>query len=314
MECRRSVACLLLPLFATALCMAACSKSDTKDDSTGGTGTQPSKIAVYVVNYPLEYFADRIGGGDVEVMFPAPSDGDPAFWIPDAETIVAYQKADLILLNGATYAKWVDKVSLPESKRVDTSAGFADRYIVIEDAVAHSHGPGGEHAHAGTAFTTWIDFSQAVQQARTITDALGRLRPSRRAAFEENFAALEKDLLSLEEDINTVVADKRDQPLLASHPVYQYFARRYKLHIESVTWEPEEVPDEGHWRELETIVESHPAKWMIWEGDPHPKSVKRLSEMGIGSVVFDPCGNTPEDGDFMNVMRGNIENLRSAFE
>ena len=79
---------------------------------------------IYVVNYPLKYFAERIDGDKIAVKFPAPLDEDPAFWMPDAKTIRAYQQADLIILNGVGYEKWVSKVSLPESKKVDTSKGF----------------------------------------------------------------------------------------------------------------------------------------------------------------------------------------------
>ena len=32
---------------------------------------------VYVVNYPLAYFAERIGGGQIEAVFPASDDGGP---------------------------------------------------------------------------------------------------------------------------------------------------------------------------------------------------------------------------------------------
>ena len=74
------------------------------------------KLTVYTVNYPLKYFAERIGGEYVEVVFPAPADVDPAYWLPDRETVSDYQKADIILLNGAHYAKWVEKVTLPGSR------------------------------------------------------------------------------------------------------------------------------------------------------------------------------------------------------
>ena len=103
----------------------------------------PGRPLVYTVNYPLQYFAERVGGGAVEVRFPAPADVDPAFWTPDAETIVAYQNADLILLNGASYAKWIAHATLPPSKLVDTSASFKDRYLKIEGTVSHAHGPEG---------------------------------------------------------------------------------------------------------------------------------------------------------------------------
>ena len=71
------------------------------------------QLTVYVVNYPLQYFAERIGGEHINVVFPAPANVDPAYWMPDAPTIAAYQQADLILLNGARYAKWINKVTLP---------------------------------------------------------------------------------------------------------------------------------------------------------------------------------------------------------
>jgi zinc transport system substrate-binding protein len=35
--------------------------------------------------------------------------------------------------------------------------------------------------------------------------------------------------------------------------------------------------------------------------------------VGIQSLVFDPCGNTPESGDFMTVMNANVEALEKAF-
>ena len=79
------------------------------------------KLTIYTVNYTLTYFAERIGGDLVNVIFPAPSGIDPAFWTPDTATVRKYQKADMIILNGAGYEKWTKKVSLPMLRIVDTS-------------------------------------------------------------------------------------------------------------------------------------------------------------------------------------------------
>ena len=153
-----------------------------------GSRARPTRepVVVYVTNYPLKYFAERIGGEQVEVHFPAPPDEDPAYWMPDPETISKYQQADLILLNGAGYEKWVDAVSLPKSKLCHTSAEFASDYIALEDAGTHSHGPEGEHAHGGTAFTTWLDPTLAVKQADAIRASLSKTPtgPSGRTAGE----------------------------------------------------------------------------------------------------------------------------------
>ncbi|MBW1743747.1 MAG: zinc ABC transporter substrate-binding protein [Deltaproteobacteria bacterium] len=110
------------------------------------------------------------------------------------------------------------------------------------------------------------------------------------------------------------VSKNRSKPLIASHPVYDYFSRRYGLNIESVHWEPDEVPTDEQWIELQGILKDHPAAWMIWEGEPSPPSAAKLKSMGINSLVFDPCGNVPEQGDFLSVMQQNAENLKAAFQ
>jgi len=272
------------------------------------------RLTVYTVNYPLQYFAQRIAGDHADVIFPAPADEDPAFWQPSVDIIAGYQQADLILLNGAGYAKWINRVSLPRGKQVDTSAGFHDDYIHVEEGVTHSHGPGGDHSHSGTAFTTWLDFRQAAEQARVIADAMSRQRPELETDFSRNLAVLEAELLELDQQIQATVAAKPELSLLASHPVYQYFQRRYGLKLQSVMWEPGEVPDEAAWSGLEHTLKEHPAQWMIWEGEPEPGSVQRLRNLGVGSRVFDPAGNRPQDGDFLDVMQQNVKNLQQVFK
>jgi len=123
-----------------------------------------------------------------------------------------------------------------------------------------------------------------------------------------------EDLRVLDTEINKMAQGNSKVPLVASHPVYQYFARRYGLNIKAVMWEPDVFPDEQMWTQLKEIVKEHPANWMIWEGKPLQKSVAKLKEMGIESVVFDPCGNRPDSGDFISVMKNNAANLQRIFK
>ena len=273
-----------------------------------------NNLTIYTVNYPLFYFAERIGGEHVQVVFPASGDEDPAFWTPSIDTVRQYQKADLIFLNGAGYAKWTRKVSLPMLRIVDTSNSFKDKLIHIETNVTHSHGPGGDHSHGSAAFTTWLDFSQAVRQAKTIEKALSRKMPEQSNLFRKNYAALEKDLSALDQEMKWVIASKREKLLLTSHPVYDYLQRRYSLNLKNVHWEPDSEISFKQWNELKDVLLDHPAKWMIWEEDPMKKAVEKLQESGINSLVFDPCGNRPDKGDFLTVMQANIENLRRAYK
>ncbi len=295
-------------LFACARSEPAPEALEAEDRSTAET----APITVFVVNYPLLYFAERIGGDQVEVTFPAPADVDPADWSPDPDTVAAYQRADLILLNGAGYAGWVERASLPTSKLVDTSAAFRDRLIPLEERVAHTHGPEGERSHKGTASTTWLDPTLAVEQARSIADAFTRARPTQREAFQAGFGALEADLHGLDGRLAAVAESLAGQPLLFSHPVYQYFVRRYSLNGRSLHWEPDQLPDEAMWRAFEELLASHQARWMIWEGEPGEETATRLDAAGLSSLVYETCANVPEDGDFLATMRQNLAALESA--
>ena len=266
---------------------------------------------IYVVNYPLQYFAERIAGDHATVVFPAPSDVDPAFWQPSVDDVLAYQQADVIFLNGANYAKWLSRVTLPRVKLVDTSAARGERLIAIADQVRHQHGPAGEHSHAGIAFTTWLDVDFAVAQAQVIAAELSARWPRHNATFAANFAQLQDELQTIDQAFADVVQQDALPVLLASHPVYQYFARRYGLDIESVTWEPDVLPGERDWQQLRIRLDRRPARFMLWEAMPLPATIEGLSELRITSVVVSPCGNRPLSGDFMTVMRGNVDALRS---
>ncbi len=300
----------LLKMFACVLAAAACTQSEPPTEAIEAGKGLPQ---VYTVNYPLAYFAERISGESVTVVFPAPPDVDPAFWSPAAETIADYQRADLVLLNGAGYAAWIQRATLSQSRLVDTSAALADRLIPVDDTVTHSHGPGGDHSHQAAAFTTWLDMNFAVGQARAVFDALVRLRPENESVFHERLSDLEKDLGELDKRLQDVAERIGDRPLVFSHPVYQYLVRGYGLNGRSVHWEPGELPGNDQWRELSELLTARAATWMIWEDEPLPDTVNRLEGLGIKSLVFRPCGNRPAEGSLVSVMLDNVAALEQAF-
>ena len=271
-----------------------------------------SQLTVYTVNYPLAYMAERIGGADVQVVFPVPPDTDPAYWTPDIKTIVQYQKADLILINGAGYADWLSKVSLPKSRIVNTTKAVKKRYIPIQGAMTHSHGPEGAHSHEGTAFTTWLDLDIATRQAEAIARVLIRKIPEQKENIEQNLSGLKKDLKKLDDALLTLGKTYQTTPLIGSHPVYQYLANRYGLNIKSVHWEPDQHPTSEQLSELEVLMETHQAPIMLWEDDPQDSIKQVLEELPIAVVVFNPCGNSSEEGNFIQVMQNNVKRLENT--
>ena len=134
------------------------------------------------------------------------------------------------------------------------------------------------------------------------------------ATLDKNHADLRDELMALDAAIKNMVAGKEGIPLIGSHPVYDYMARRYGLNIRTVHWEPDRMPDAEAWAELAALRRAHPAAWMIWEAEPLPETAAKLEAIGMRSIVFDPSGNRPQTGDFMDAMRANVSALGVAFD
>lgn len=282
--------------------LTACQPARDVKTSTSAAGTGPA--AVYAVNYPLAWMGERIGGDDVSVLFPAPDDVDPAHWQPSPETILDYQAADLVLLNGAGYAAWIQFAALSPGKLVDTSRDLSARFVQAGQ-VTHSHGPGGDHDHGNFASHTWLDPTFAAAQAHAVADALA---PNVSAA-ETRLENLEADLAHLDVRLATAFTGWSDAGVLYSHPVYQYLDGRYRLNGWSVSWEPDEEPGEAEWQRLAQRLRKQPASVMLWEDEPLRTTEARLGELGVASVVFKTGAARPVAGDYLTLMQQNIERL-----
>jgi zinc transport system substrate-binding protein len=296
---------------AVAALLLACSPAHENPSPEPAVSEAEGRLTLYTVNYPLKYLAERIGGEIVTAVFPAPPGIDPAYWSPEPEQVAAYQGADLILLNGAGYAAWVDRASFLRRQLIDTSAGFRDRLLPLDEASIHTHGPEGDHSHSGTSFTTWLDPTLALEHARVIADALVDLRPDRAEAFEQNLRALEEDLSRLDQRLEQVAQRLGESPLVFSHPVYAYLEQRYRLNGRSLHWEPDRVPDAELWQEFASLLETHPAQLMIWEAPPEAETQHRLAALGVAIAVYAPSAQPPDTGDWLTAMQSNVAALET---
>ncbi len=276
-----------------------------------GAAAAQEKPVVAAVNYPLAWMAERLGGGSVEVLYPVPEGRDPSFWRPGLSDIAAIQQADVIALNGAGFAAWIARTSLPRSRVVDTSAAFADAYIATE-SITHSHGADGAHSHTGTASYTWLDFAQAARQAEALSAAMQRRLPDLRDPVAEALQTLVSDLETLDAEARTALAGLQGTTILATHPRYQYFARAYGLDIAALDWEAGATPDEAQWQDLERKAQDTGASLLIWEAAPPQEALDRAGSLNLRSVVVAPLAGRPASGDFLSVMRSQIAALAGA--
>ncbi|MGF1446016.1 MAG: metal ABC transporter substrate-binding protein [Pikeienuella sp.] len=272
-----------------------------------GPASADRALTVFAVNAPLADMAARLAGDRAQIAFPVPKGRDPAFWRPAIADITAAQRADLVLLNGAGYAAWTTKATLPRGRLVDTSIAFADRLIETE-TITHSHGSEGAHSHIGRATHVWLDFAQARAQADAIAAALIRRMPEAQAEIAASLAALTADLDALDVEAQAIGARLAGVPLLASHPRYQYFARAYGMTIDSVAWDPQTPPEAQDWAELDALRARSGAGAMLWERVPAAETAAELAARGLEVILFEPGGDRGAV-PFIERMRGNLTRL-----
>lgn len=282
--------------------LASCQKATETQPSAGG-----GQDIVLTTFYPTTYFAQRIAGEHLTVACPLPDGADPIFWMPDADAMGKYQAADLILLNGASFEQWVDKVSLPSSRVVDTSSVLGDQLVRYRKATTHRHGPEGEHTHEGIDGHTWVDPLNALGQAEVIAKALTKRWPQHSEAFASGLAGLESDLRALDKRFQAFAKAWGNRLLLASHPAYNYLAKRYGFEIANMDLDPKQV-DAASYEEMKF----HNAPALLWESAPTDEIAARVSALGMRNILVSPCEGNPGDGqDYLSVMRANLDRLES---
>jgi zinc transport system substrate-binding protein len=264
---------------------------------------------IVVVNNPLLYFTQRLIANEIDVRLLVPPGVDPAAWQPTALDVLQLQGAELLLLNGAGYSSWLDKVSISPRKIVITSENAKNRWLELPGQVTHSHGPGTEHAHGDYAITTWMDMSLAGKQAQAIADALQKRWPRLADAVAVRLQDLITDIDALDQGYQAQARRLAHRDIIYSHPVYQYFERRYQLPGHSLHWEPDVMPSDEQWIELQAILSA--SSLFIWEGDPDTAISVRMAAQALAFAVVDPAANTSAE-DWLSIQQGNLTRLSNV--
>ncbi len=296
---------VLTPVLLIAL-VGGCGKEDAKEKAATLKSAE-----IIAVNYPLYYFTQTLAADLATVTLPAPAGTDPAEWNPSADEALKMQQADLVILNGAGYSNWLDKVSLTNSKLIDTSAAFRDEFIALDQQTTHSHGPEAEHSHSGYAFTTWMDIGLAKLQVHSVALALEKNWPEDTKAIAQRENVLIEKLSALDDAYKKQAALLAGRMIIYSHPVYQYFERRYQLPGHSLHWEPDQQPSGRQWSELERLINNSSDALFVWEDFPSDVTMERLNAMNIQIVVIRPAANK-SDKDWYSEQEENIRRLNEC--
>ncbi len=328
-----NVAAICLLWMVICVFPAGCkeSKSTSSGSATSGgavnDATQREPV-VYTTFHPMTYFTQRIGGDAIEVICPLPTDADPIHWNPNAETVTAYQSADLIIANGAVFEKWMLTAVLPASRIIETAFELPGGFIEYA-TTTHTHGMNGDHTHDGIDGHTWVAPTLAIHQAKAILHALQSRWPRHANEFEANFHELVQDLRELHSSLMQLTKQVEQVELWASHPAYNYLARELKWSIHNLDVDPAQSLSEEEMVDVQERVASANAtlapsrrRILLWEAEPTSELKATLTAaLGFEHVVFEPVEHAsinadglPSATDYLQRMQANVERLRTELQ
>lgn len=295
-------------LIAAAL-ITAC---DAPKPEVPAASTTAPKLDVRALSFPAEWLVRRIAGDAVTLTTVCPPGEDPPTWQPGADLVADLAHADLLVANGANYEAWLTTVSLPNARLLRAADGLD---VITLPGVTHSHGQQGSHSHAGLDPHTWGDPILFKQEAQLVHDRLVSLDPDHTAAFDAGMATLATDLDALDKELAQALAPAKGRRLAASHPAFNYLARRYGLDLTSFGLDPEGAADADAAAAVSAWVATagaHPL--LLWEAPPSDVAVAALPT-AVRHVQVDPLEQPGPDGvyDYLARSRTNAAVFAGLF-
>lgn len=186
----------------------------------------------YAAIPPQGCLVSRIGGEFVEARVLVGDGQSPHTWEPNPRQVSELARSSVYFLSGMGFEENLLKrlrSAFPDLPTVDLNRGIA--LLPMEEHESeeghrhdgHDHGPGEPNPH------TWLDPSLARIQARTICEALSRVKPELKERFSANLARFETELDSVDALAAGLLAPFRGRAFYVFHPSFGYFAARYGL-------------------------------------------------------------------------------------
>jgi ABC-type Zn uptake system ZnuABC Zn-binding protein ZnuA len=297
--------CLLI-----ALCVG--SSYSLASDAAGAEEPLPVVVTIPV----LKDFVDQIGGTHVRVTSLLNGYENEHTYAPKPSDLVAVRKARLLFEVGIGLEVWVSSLvksaGSPSLTLVTTSKGIGlIRDVPNEEDSTGQKSPGGGNPHV------WLDPENAATMMRHIAEALIKAAPSHAEDFRNNQAAYLRQLDQLRADLHDRLRGVPDRRIVAHHPAWPYFARRFGFEISGIIQtQSGSEPSAKRLQNLITTMKKAGIKVIVSEIQLSQRIPDLLAkETGAKVVVLTTLtGGLPHTQTYLDMLRYNVLQLANALE
>lgn len=298
--------------------LAGCSSGG---DSEGGGYAAVSAIATTT---QIADLVREVGGEEVEVTQLLQPNTDPHDYEPRPSDVGAFPDADVIFVNGGHLDEWVEELigdSGSDARVVDLGKAIP---VVMRDGRTTEGGVGSatdgrDRGEVEIDSHWWHDPTNFEAATARVATVLTRLDPEAGRTFARNARRFEKQLTSLDADIDACFEriPERNRKLVTDHEAFGYLANRYGLEIvgtviPALTTRAE--PSAGDLADLESVVRSERVEAVFPESSVPSSTAKAIARDTGASADYELYGDTlgptsSEAGTYIGMMRFNADQI-----
>lgn len=284
---------------------------------------QPGRLKVVTSLFPLQEFAQTVGGENVRAGLLLPPGVEPHAWEPKPSDVARIAAADLFICIGPMMEPWAASVIKAAGNKnlrvVEASRGLD---LLRADERDSDHEASEKHHSAGSDPHLWLDFAMDLKIVDSIAAAFSAKDPAHAALYRARAERYKEKLTALDQRYREALSRCQSRELiLGGHSAFAYLARRYGLKqvaLYGVSPNAEPTP-----KKLAAVIEAarrHKAKCIFFETLVNPKLAQVLAqEAGVGTLVLHAGHNLTKDQQkekvtFLDLMAANLENLRRGLE
>lgn len=270
------------------------------------TATHPDVMATF---YPLQFFTQRVAGGDYAVGMVVKPGSEPHDYEPTPQDVSNINRAKALVVQGSSFEAWMDRVAPP--KVVTATKGIT--FLENPDE--------GERANLPQDPHTWLDPVLAQRMARNIQDGLSEAFPDHAASFKANADGLVADLQALDSEFRSGLAHCAVPFAITNHAAFQYMGARYNFTQVPISGlDPNQEPSPATLKHVEDEAKAHHVKVIFFEDLVDPKVVDAIArDVGAQTRVLSPVeaiapGTATDGKDYLGVMRMDLANLKEGLQ
>ena len=318
---------LLFFVTILTLLLSACNSDDASKEK-GSSKDSSDKLAIYTTVYPLQYFAERIGGDAVQVASIYPAGANEHTFEPTQKDMMTLADADLFFYVGLGLEGFVENAKKTLAKEDVQLVAVAEDVTEeqLDISTGHTHAEGDEEhehdedeTHADHDAHVWLSPIISQQLALSIKDELVRALPEQEETFTANYNQLVADLNQLNAEFESMAQAVPKHTFFVSHAAFGYIAGHYGLtQVPVAGLNSQSEPSQKELTEIVDLAKKENIKYIFFEQNVSSNLTKIIQkEIGAKTLILHNLSVlTKEDiennEDYFTLMRKNIDALKQA--